>query len=83
MPSRIELGAAVGPVDVGLERLHGGRVRIDLHALVRLLDAPVDHVPERRELVRSAPGTWGTRAGGCPMPNGWHMAQAIPVLREL
>src|SRR5438874_998127 len=51
VPARIELAAAIRPVDVSLERLHRGRVRIDLHALVRLLDAPVDHVAERCELA--------------------------------
>src|SRR3989475_12904280 len=51
VPARIEFGAPVRPVDVRLERLHRGRVRIDLHALVRLLDAPVDHVAERGELA--------------------------------
>src|SRR2546428_10862461 len=51
VPARIEFGAPVRPVDVRLERLHRGRVRIDLHALVRLLDAPVDHVAQRGELA--------------------------------
>src|SRR6266508_5334410 len=46
-----EFGTPVGPVDVDLERLHGVALGIDLDALVRLLNAPIDHVPERRELV--------------------------------
>src|SRR5437773_681459 len=49
--ARIELGPSVRPVDVRLQRLHGVPVGIDLHSFVWLLDAPVDHVPERRELV--------------------------------
>src|SRR3546814_8874320 len=50
--------APVRPEHVGLQRLHGLAVEVDLLALVRLLDAPVGHVPECREglhllLVRS------------------------------
>src|SRR2546422_7916412 len=51
VPTGIQSAALVRPDDIGLERLHGLGVGIDLHALVRLLDAPVDHVPERGELV--------------------------------
>src|SRR3546814_2617640 len=41
--------APVRPEHVGLQRLHGLAVEVDLLALVRLLDAPVGHVPECRE----------------------------------
>src|SRR6266508_1493201 len=51
VPTGVELAALVRPDDVGLERLHGLRVVGELLAFVRLLDAPVDHVPERGELV--------------------------------
>src|SRR6266545_710335 len=51
MDSRREFGTPVGPVDVGLQRLHGVAIGVDLDALVRLLDAPINHVAERRELV--------------------------------
>src|SRR5438132_2960660 len=51
VPARIEFGAPGRPVDVRLERRQRARVRIDLYALVRLLDAPVDHVAQRGELA--------------------------------
>src|SRR6266508_4699632 len=51
MPSWIELRPTVRVVDVRLERLHGRRVRVELHALGGLLDAPVDHVAQRAELA--------------------------------
>src|SRR5262245_5248561 len=47
----VQLAALVRPRDVGLERLHRVGVGAERHALVGLLDAPVDHVPQRRELV--------------------------------
>src|SRR5437667_2132897 len=50
VPARIQFGAAVRPVDVRLERLHRGRVRIQLLSLGGLLDAPVDHVAQGGEL---------------------------------
>src|SRR5262245_47369335 len=40
VPAGIKHRALVGPVDVGLQRLHRRSVGIDLHAFVRLLDAP-------------------------------------------
>src|SRR3954463_4157887 len=51
MRARLELGAPIRPVDVRLECLHRVGVRIESHAFVGLLDAPVDHVSQRRKLA--------------------------------
>src|SRR5882672_9893983 len=45
--------AGVRPVDVCFQGLHRVRVGIDLLTLVGFLDAPVDHVAKRRELVHA------------------------------
>jgi hypothetical protein len=50
VPAGIEHAAAVRPVHVGLESLHRIGVRLDPLALVRLFDAPVDHVAQSRKL---------------------------------
>src|SRR5216684_1414461 len=47
VPAWIQLGAAVRPDDIGLERLQRSRVLGELDAFVGLLDAPVDHVAKR------------------------------------
>src|SRR5205807_9201106 len=51
VPARVEPRPAIGPIDVRLEGLHGVGVGVDPHPLLRLLDAPVDHVSKRPELL--------------------------------
>src|SRR5439155_17719465 len=84
VPARIQARAAIRPVDVRLERLHRGRVRIELLALGGLLDPPVDHVAQRGELtdlllelgelVRMRIGREGMAHGACrPGPAELHV----------
>src|SRR5262245_40399945 len=58
MSSRVELAALVRPDDVSLERLHRVRIDRDRHALIRLLDTPIDHVSKRRKLVHRFLELW-------------------------
>src|SRR5262245_9532425 len=55
---RIELRSPRRPVLVGLQSLHGVRVGFQHHALVRLLDAPVVHVPQGGELAELLREFW-------------------------
>jgi hypothetical protein len=47
----IQPRAFIGPVTVRLQRFHRRAVEIDPFTFVGVFDAPVDHIPQRRELL--------------------------------